>query len=69
MTRHFAQNQRGDLEAAIGALQVVLVDSFDTKANLEKTDDRWMCNLGTLFLRLNSHNKVLSNKRRNVGAA
>ena len=69
LTRHFGQNHRGDLEAAIGALQVVLVDSCDSEADLKKTEDRWMCNLGTLFVGLNSHNEVLSNNRRNFGAA
>ena len=59
----------GDLEATIAALQVVLVDSCEQEGGLKLKEDRWMCNLGTLFVGLNSHNEVLANNRRNFGAA
>ena len=60
---------KGDLEEAIAALQVVLVDCCEQEKELKKQEDRWMCNLGTLFVELNSHNEVLSNRRRNFGLA
>ena len=69
LSRHFGQHHREDMEVAISALQVVIVDSCDREEELKQTEDRWMCNLGTLFVGLNSHNEVLSNNRRNFGAA
>ena len=69
MSRHFGQHHREDMEVAISALQVVIVDGCDREEELKQTEDRWMCNLGTLFVGLNSHNEVLSNNRRNFGAA
>ena len=69
LTRHFGQHHTGDIEAAIAGLQVVLVDRSAEEVDLKKKEDRWMVNLGTLFVGLNSHNEVLSNKRRNFGAA
>ena len=47
----------------------VLVDSCEVEKDLKKLEDTWMCNLGTLFTGLNSHNEVLSNRRRNYGMA
>ena len=69
LTRHFGENHQGDLEEAISALKVVLVDSCEMEKDLKKLEDIWMCNLGTLFSGLNSHNEVLSNRRRNYGMA
>ena len=69
LSRHFGQHHTGDIEAAIAALQVVLVDSCEQEGGLKRIEDQWMCNLGTLFVGLNTHNEVLSNNRRNFGAA
>ena len=69
LTRHFGQHHTGDLEAAIAGLKVVLLDRCEEEKDLKKKEDRWMCNLGTLFVGLNSHNEVLSNRRRNFGHA
>ena len=69
LTRHFGECHQGDLEEAIAALQVVLLDNSEHEKNLKKLEDKWMCNLGTLFVGLNSHNEVLSNRRRNFGLA
>ena len=60
---------QGDLEEAIASLQVVLLDSCEQEKDLKRQEDKWMCNLGTLFVGLNSHNEVLSNRRRNFGLA
>ena len=57
------------MEEAISSLQVVLVDSCEVEKDLKKLEDTWMYNLGTLFIGLNSHNEVLSNRRRNYGMA
>ena len=57
------------IEAALGQLQIVLLDQCEKESELKKTEDMWMCNLGTLFVGLNSHNEVISNKRRNFGMA
>ena len=59
----------GGIEAALSLLQVILVDQCDEEKDMKKTEDIWMCNLGTLFVGLNSHNEVLLNKRRNFGNA
>ena len=67
LTRHFGQYHTGDLEAAISALQVVLLDCCEQEEDLKSVEDRWMCDLGTLFVGLNKHNEVLSNKRRSFG--
>ena len=69
LTRHFGDHHTGDIEAALGLLQVILVDQCDQEKDLKTTEDKWMCNLGTLFVGLNSHNEVISNKRRNFGVA
>ena len=59
----------GDIEAALNLLQVILVDQCDQEQDLKTTEDKWMCNLGTLFVGLNSHNEVISNKRGHFGVA
>ena len=69
LTRHFGECHQGDLEEAIAKLQVVLLDCCDQEKDLKRQEDKWMCNLGTLFVGLNSHNEVLSNRRRNFGLA
>ena len=48
---------------------MILLDKCDQEEELKRTEDRWMCDLGTLCVGLNSHNEVLSNQRRNFGAA
>ena len=69
LTKHFGQHHQGNLEAAISGLKVVLLDCCNEESNLKKIEDTWMCNLGTLFVGLNSHNEVLTNRRRNYGLA
>ena len=49
LTRHFGQCHRQDIEGAINKLEVTLLDSCTEEKNLKKIEDRWMCNLGTLF--------------------
>ena len=49
------------MEAASAGLQVVFLDSWEDEQGLKKTEDKWMCDIGTLFTGLNSHNEVLSN--------
>ena len=66
-TSHFGQHHQGDLEEAIAGLHVVLVDCCEEERELKITEDKWMCNLRTLFVGLNSHNEVISNRRRNFG--
>ena len=69
LTRHFGQHHTSNIEEAIAGLKVVLLDSCNEEKDLKKTEDMWMCNMGTLFGGLNSHNEVLSNRRRNFGLA
>ena len=71
LTKHFGQHHQGNLEAAISGLKVVLLDSCNEESNLKKIEYTWMClcNLGTLFVGLNSHNEVLTNRRRKYGLA
>ena len=56
------------MEAAIAGLQVIK-KKCEQEEDLKITEERWMFDLGTLFVGLNLHNEVLSNKRRNFGAA
>ena len=67
LTRHFGQHHRNNIEEAIAGLKIVLLDCCKEEKDLKKTEDMWMCNMGTLFGGLNSHNEVLSNRRRNFG--
>ena len=62
LTRHFGESHRGDMEAAIAGLQVILLDKCEQEEDLKAIEDRWMCDLGTLFVGLNSHNEVLNNR-------
>ena len=48
-------------------LKVTLVDCSENEENLKLLEDRWILKMGTLFTGLNSHNEVLSNRRRNYG--
>ena len=66
---HFGDNHTGGIEAALSLLQVVLLDQCEKEADMKKTEDMWMCNLGTLFVGLNSHNEFISNRRRNFDMA
>ena len=54
-----------DLEEAISNLQVSMVDSVKEIKHLKRIEDIWKCNLGTLFVGLNTRNEVLSNNRVN----
>ena len=64
LTRHFADNHSNNIEEAIGNLKVTLVDCSENEENLRLLKDRWILMMGTLFTGLNSHNEVLSNRRR-----
>ena len=55
------------MEEAIDNLQVTLVDSVENVTNLKRMEDAWMCNLGTLFVGMNSRNEVLAHSRVNYG--
>ena len=67
LTRHFGENHRNNIEEAINNLKVTLVDCSDKEEDLKLLEDRWILKMGTLFTGLNSHNEVLSNRRRNYG--
>ena len=67
LTSHFGRHHRGDMEEAIRKFQVALVDSVEEVKHLKRNEDNWMCNLGTLFVGLNTRNEVLSNNRINFG--
>ena len=40
---------RQDSETFISRLKVTLVDGFEEEKDLKRLEDRWICNLGTLF--------------------
>ena len=67
LTRHFGENHKNNIEEAISKLKVVLVASCEEEEQLKRLEDRWMLKMGTIFTGLNSHNEVLSNRRRNYG--
>ena len=71
LTRHFGDHHTGDMEA-IANLQVTLVDCLMgeySEKGLQRIEDKWMVNLGTLFTGAHSRNEVLSNKRINYGGS
>ena len=47
--------------------RLLLIDCSENEENLKLLEDRWILKMGTLFTGLNSHNEVLSNRRRNYG--
>ena len=67
LTSHFGHYHRGDMEVAISKLKITLVDCVQKVEHLKKKEDSWMCNLGTLFVGLNTRNEVLSHSRVNYG--
>ena len=70
LARHFGNYHRLDREAHISRLEVTLLDSSEEEKDLKKTEDRWICNMGTLFGGgLTKRNGVLSHRRRNVGGS
>ena len=71
LTRHFGQHHLQNIEEHLNKLQITLLDSCANEEDLKKIEDRWMCNLGTLFHErgLNSRNEVMNNKRRNFGGS
>ena len=71
LTRHFGQYHRLSLEENINKLEVTLLDSCTEDKNLKKLEDKWICDVGTLFGGggLNKRNEVLSHKRRNFGGS
>ena len=69
-SRHFGNYHRLDRETHISRLEVTLLDSCQEEKDLKKTEDRWICNMGTLFGGgLNKRNEVLSHRRRNFGGS
>ena len=51
-------------KAHISKLELTLLDSCEEEKDLKKTDDRWICNMGTLFGGgLSKRNEVLSQRR------
>ena len=46
----------GDMDEAISKLQATLVDCVKDINHLKRKEDNWMCNLGTLFVGLNTRN-------------
>ena len=48
-------------------MKITLVDSVEEVRQLKSKEYAWICNLGTLFVGLNSKNEVLSNNRVNHG--
>ena len=71
LARHFGHYHRLDRDTHISKLEVTLVDSCQEEKDLKKLEDRWICNLGTLFGGggLNKRNEVLSHRRRNFGGS
>ena len=70
LARHFGQYQKQNLEANINTLEVTLIDSCAEEKDLKQLEDKWMCNLGTLFQGgLNTRNEVVNNRRRNYGGS
>ena len=70
LARHFGQYHQQDLEAWINKLEVTLLDSCAEETDLKQLEDKWMCNLGTLFQGgLNTRNEVVNNRRRNYGGS
>ena len=69
LTKHFGQHHRNDMEASIAKLEVTLLDCCEDEKDLKRKEDRWMCDLGTLFIGggLNTRNEVVNNSRRNFG--
>jgi hypothetical protein len=64
----YPRGHGGPLEVAISNLKVTLlghlVGDFQDK-KLKKIEDKWMVNMGTLFVGANTRNEVLSNNRKN----
>ena len=71
LARHFGQYHRLDRDTPMSRLEVTLVDSCQEEKDLKKLEDKWICNLGTLFGGggLNRRNEVLSHRRRNFGGS
>ena len=59
LTNHAGDHRKGDEEAAISGLQVILLDKCEQEEELKRTST---CDLGTLFVGLNS-NKYSQTKR------
>ena len=58
-------------EEHISKLEVTLLDSCEEERNLKQLEDKWICNMGTLFGGggLNKRNEVLNHRRRNFGGS
>ena len=59
----YHQNNLGDFSC----LEATLIDYVENERDLKRTEDKWICNLGTLFNAkgMNTRNEVLSNSRIN----
>ena len=69
LSSHSPMYHRDDMEEAISNLKVTLLDCVVDPNVLKKQEDKWICNLGTLFTGLNSRNEVLSHNRIHFGGA
>ena len=71
LARHYGNYHRQDRETFISKLEVTLVDGCEEEKDLKRLEDRWICNLGTLFGGggLNRRNEVLNHRRRNFGGS
>ena len=49
LARHFGQYHRLDRETHISRLEVTLLDSCEEEKDLKRLEDKWICNMGTLF--------------------
>ena len=70
LTSHFGQFHSRNLEANINKLEVTLLDSCLEEKHLKRLENKWMCNMGTLYQGgLNTRNDLLNHKRRNYGGS
>ena len=71
LTRHFEQNHKGDMEAAISNLQITMLDHLVGPYREEKLlqiEKDWILNMGTFGpTGLNTRNQLLTGQRRNWG--
>ena len=57
------------METHMEKLQVTLLDSCQEEKDLKRSEEKWICNLGTFFgVGLNSRNEVVNKSRIKCGA-
>ena len=47
---HLGKYQRLEMKAHISRLEVTLVDSCEEEKDLNRLEDKWICNMGTLIV-------------------